>query len=63
LHIGGHLCTEGCHLLLELNHGDVECLMVGGEAGNFLFEWCNFTLHEVGKVLSHSVKDILFQVG
>jgi len=63
LHVGGHLCTENCHWLLELNHGSVKGLMVGGEVGDFLFEWCDFVLHEVGEVLLYSVEYVLFQVG
>jgi len=62
LHISGHLCTEGCHLLLELNHGGVKGLVVCSEVGYFLFEWCYFVLSEIGKILSHSVEYVLFQV-
>jgi len=62
LHIGGHLCAEGCHLLLELNYGGVKGLVIGSEVGYFLFEWCDFALREIGKILLHSIKYVLFQV-
>jgi len=55
-HIGGHLCAAGCHLLLELNHGGVKGLMIGSEVGYFLFEWCYFSLCEIGEILLHSVQ-------
>jgi len=62
LHVSSHLGAEGCHLLLELDHGGVEGLVICCEVGDFLFEWCYFTLREIRKILSHSVKNVLFQV-